>query len=269
MTQAKLSPTLSPDARCAPASGRAILQVSGEDRVKLLQGLVTQDLERVARDGIGYSALLTPQGKLIADFMLVHQEDALLIDMDEALAEDLARRLTMFKLRSKAEIARLEMPVTRGIGPMPEGALEDPRHPSLGWRLYGAALEQGEPVDWDALRIAARVPKIGLELQSGDSFILELGFERLHGVDFRKGCFVGQEVTARMHHRTSLRRRLMVVSLSQPVPAGSVVVNENDREVGVVYTQAEGRGLAHLRVDRAEGVLRAGEAEVRVLDSGE
>jgi len=260
---------LSPDAQCAPAPDRAFLRVSGADHTKFLQGLVTQDLTRVAREGLGYGAILTPQGKLIADFLLVQQPGAVVIDVAQDLADDLERRLTMFKLRSKVTIERAEMGVTRGQGPMPEGALVDPRHPALGWRLYGAALTQGAPIDWDALRIAARVPQTGLELQPGDSFILELGFERLNGVDFRKGCYVGQEVTARMHHKTALRRRLMVVSLSQPVPPGAAVVNADGKDVGVVYTQANGQGLAHLRVDRAGGVLRAGDAQLSVLDAGE
>src|SRR5690606_26494672 len=243
-------PILSPDARCAPVPGRGFLRVTGPDRVKFLQGLVTQDRGRVARDGIAYAALLTPQGKLIADFLMVAEPEAVLIDVAEGLADDLSRRLTMFKLRSKVSVERAETLVTRGLGPAPEGALSDPRDAALGWRLYGAALEQGEPVDWDALRIDARVPETGAELVPGDSFVLELGFERLQGVDFRKGCYVGQEVTARMHHKTSLRRQLRVVELGAEVPVGTPLLTPEGREAGVLYTQAGGRGLALMRVDR-------------------
>ncbi|HPD92421.1 MAG: folate-binding protein YgfZ [Rhodobacter sp.] len=255
------------ETRCAPVPDRALLRVTGPDREKYLQGLVTQDMGRVLRDGIGYGALLTPQGKLIADFLLVAQPDAVLIDVARGLADDLARRLTMFRLRSRVEIARTDLPVTRGIGPAPRGALADPREPGLGWRLYGQALTQGAAVDWDALRIARKVPETGAELIPGDSFILELGFARLNGVDFRKGCYVGQEVTARMHHKTELRRGLVVLSLpAGPVPPGTPVLMADGREAGAVYTQADGKGLALMRMDRIEGPLSAGGQPVTPVD---
>lgn len=263
-----LTPVPLPDTetRCAPALGRALLRVSGADHVAFLQGLVTQDLARVARDGVAYGALLSPQGKVLADFFLVQADGAILIDLAAGLADDLVKRLTLFKLRSKVVIEPVDLPVTRGTGPMPKGAFADPRDPSMGWRLYGHALTQGPEPDWDALRVAARVPETGIELRIGESYILELGYERLNGVDFRKGCYVGQEIIARMHHKTELRRRLMVVSLSQPVPVGTQVLTESGKDAGTVYTQAGGRGLAHLRVERAQGPLRAGDARLEVLD---
>ena len=253
---------LDPSVRCSPVPGRALLSVSGADRISFLQGLVTQDMGRVAREGIGYGAMLTPQGKLVADFLLVSQGDAILIDLAEGLAEDLVRRLTMFRLRAQVSIDRVAMPVTRGIGPAPEGALADPRSAVLGWRLYGQALEQGAAVDWDALHIEALVPQTGADLVPGESFILEAGFPRLNGVDFRKGCYVGQEVTARMHHKTELRRGLVVLSVPVPVPPGTPVLLEDGREAGVLGTQAGGKGLALMRLDRLDGALTAGGQEV-------
>ena len=253
-------PPLSPDARCAPAPDRAILRLEGEDREKFLQGLVTQDVRLAQRDGLAYAAMLTPQGKLIADFLIVAPPDApeaLLIDVFAPLATDLARRLMMFRLRSKVSVTLTDLPVTRGLGPPPPGALADPRNPALGWRLYGTALAQGAPIDWDALRIAALVPETGAELIPGDSFILELGFERLHGVDFRKGCYVGQEVTARMHHKTDLRRGLRRVTLAAPVPAGTPILTADGKEAGTLHTQTAGQGLALLRHDRCDGPLTA------------
>jgi len=249
---------LDPAVRCAPAPGRALLRVSGADRIGFLQGLVTQDMGRVTREGIGYGAMLTPQGKLVADFLLVSQEDAILIDLAEGLAEDLLRRLAMFRLRAQVSIDRVAMPVTRGIGPAPEGALGDPRSGMLGWRLYGQALAQGEAVDWDALHIEALVPQTGADLIPGESFILEAGFPRLNGVDFRKGCYVGQEVTARMHHKTELRRGLVVLAVPAPVPPGTPVLMADGREAGVLGTQAGGKGLALMRLDRMDGALTAG-----------
>lgn len=259
---------LAPTSRCAPAPGRALLRVTGADRVSFLQGLVTQDMGRVAREGIGYGAMLTPQGKLVADFLLVSQGDAVLIDVADGLAEDLARRLGMFRLRAQVTVDRVAMSVTRGIGPAPEGALADPRSSALGWRHYGQALEQGAAVDWDALHIDALVPQTGVDLVPGDSFILEAGFQRLNGVDFRKGCYVGQEVTARMHHKTELRRRLVVLAVPVPLPPGTPVLTADGREAGVLGTQAGGRGLALMRLDRLDGGLTAGGAAVSVLGHG-
>ncbi|MEZ5752987.1 MAG: folate-binding protein [Paracoccaceae bacterium] len=261
-----LPPVLDPACRCAPHDGRAFLRVSGPDRHDFLQGLVTQDMARVARDGIAYGALLTPQGKLVADFLLVDQgESGVVLDLPEGWVDDILNRLTLYKLRARVTLTQEPGTVTRGVGPAPNGALADPRSAALGWRLYGHALGQGVEPDWTELRIAHLIPESGLEAVPGESFILELGFERLHGVDFRKGCYVGQEVTARMHHKTDLRRGLFVVRLTQPVPPGTAVTLEDGREAGAVYSQSGCDGLALLRHDRANGALRAGDAVVTVV----
>ena len=116
-----------------------------------------------------------------------------------------------------------------------------------------------DDTDWDALRIAHLVPQSGAELQVNDSYILEMGFDRLNGVDFRKGCYVGQEVTARMKHKTQLRKGLARVSLDAPVPPGTPILTADGREAGTVFTQSGGRGIAYLRFDRmAEGMHAAG-----------
>jgi tRNA-modifying protein YgfZ len=160
MTDTAPDPALHPDARCAPDPGRAILRVTGPDRAAFLQGMVTQDMNRLAARGILYAALLTPQGKYLADFFLVAEEDdAVLIDVAEGPAADLEKRLALYKLRSKVTIERVAMPVTRGTGPAPEGALPDPRDATLGWRLYGAALTQGEEPDWDACASRPACPR--------------------------------------------------------------------------------------------------------------
>jgi len=251
------------ETRCAPAPDRAILRVSGAERVAFLQGLVTNDVNKLARQGIVYAAMLTPQGKFLADFFLVGEGESILVDTDAALADDLEKRLTLYRLRSKVSVERVEMAVTRGIGPAPEGALSDPRHPAMGWRLYGERLEQGAPVDWDARRVSALVPETGDELIAGESYILEQGFERLDGVDFRKGCYVGQEVTARMHHKTELRKGLVRVSIDGPAGPGAPITTSDDKVAGVLHTRAGDRALAWLRHDRALGELRAGDAVVR------
>ena len=256
------SPALDPAVRCAPDPGRAILRVTGPDRIPFLQGMVTQDVNRLPDRGILYAALLTPQGKYLADFFLVDDGEGVLIDVAAPLAGDTEKRLALYKLRSKVDIARADLPVTRGLGPAPEGAFPDPRDASLGWRLYGQGLSQGEAPDWDALRIAARVPEAGAELVPNDSFILEMGFERLNGVDFRKGCYVGQEVTARMRHKTTLRKGLVRVRIDGNAAPGSEVQTEDGKPAGTLHTVAGDRGLAWLRFDRAEKPLRAGAARI-------
>ena len=138
-------------------------------------------------------ALLSPQGKYLADFFLVPRPDCILIDVQSDLAAGLIRRLSMYKLRADVQIAPSALRVSRGLGPLPAGAFVDPRHPALGWRLYRTAEGGAQQIDWDAIRVAHCIPESGIELVPDDSYILEAGFERLHGVDFRKGCYVGQE----------------------------------------------------------------------------
>ena len=239
---------------------RRIIRVGGADRVDFLQGLVTNDVTRAPV----WAALLTAQGKYLADFLIVPQGDALLLDVDARLADDLLRRLSMYKLRAAVELASTDLKVTRGTGTAPDGAIPDPRHPALGWRLYGAA-EGDDGTDWDAIRVAHAIPESLVELIPNETFILEAGFERLHGVDFRKGCYVGQEVTARMKHKTELRKGLVTVAIDGEAPVGTPILMADGREAGTLFTQSGGRAIAHLRFDRMDGPLTAAEATVTAL----
>lgn len=250
--------------RCAPDPARLVLRLQGPDRAKFLQGLATNDVTRLSAAGILYAALLTPQGKYVTDFFLVHQPEAILLDAPADAADDLMRRLALYRLRAQVTVEATDLPVTRGMGPAPAGALDDPRDPGLGWRLYGAALAEGAAPDWDALQVALRVPRHGHDLIPGDSFILEHGFERLRGVDFRKGCYVGQEVTARMQHKTDLRRGLVTLALDGPVAPGTPVTTADGREAGRIGAVAGHRALALLRLDRIAEGLTAGGVGVRV-----
>lgn len=248
------------------ATDRRVLAITGQDREHFLQGLVTNDVRRLA-EGAVYAALLTPQGKYLADFFLVPapEGDAILIDVKDSLADALLRRLSMYRLRADVVIAPSDIVVERGLGPVPEGAFADPRDPGLGWRRYsrdaGAGLAT-PGTDWEALRIAACVPEAGVELIPEDSYILEAGFERLHGVDFRKGCYVGQEVTARMKHKTELRKGIVPVRVDGAAPVGTEITTADGKPAGTLYSQAGGRGIAFLRFDRAEGALTAGPAAI-------
>jgi len=241
---------------------RTIIRVSGEDPAGFLQGLVSNDTRRLARDGIVYAAMLTPQGKYLADFFLVADGADVLVDVAAPLADDLFKRLSMYKLRAAVTLARDDTPVCRGTGPAPDGALADPRHSALGWRFYGATLPE-DGTDWTALRVAHCVPESGIELIPNDSFILECGFERLNGVDFRKGCYVGQEVTARMHHKTELRKGLATVQVDGLAPVGTPIMADG-KAAGVLFTQSGGHAIAYLRFDRVADALHAGDAAVFV-----
>ena len=237
---------------------RTILKITGSDADHFLQGLITNDLDKMG-EGLLYSAILTPQGKYLADFLVHRRDDAIWLDVDTKLAPALLQRLTMYKLRSDVAIEETDLNIRRGTGPAPEGAQADPRHQALGWRLYGVeGADDGS--DWEAIRVAHCIPETGIEL-TADTFILEAGFERLNGVDFRKGCYVGQEVTARMKHKTELRKGLATVEIKGSAPAGSEITADG-KLAGTLFTQAGGRAIAYLRFDRAKGAMQAGEATV-------
>jgi tRNA-modifying protein YgfZ len=243
------------------ATDRVIWCLTGKDALPFLQGLVSNDVLPLAKcAGIVWAALLTPQGKYLADFFVINTGDALLIDIADHLAAATLRRLTMYRLRAGVQITPADMPVARGLDAPPSGALPDPRHAALGWRAYG--MTGGAPaIDWDAIRVAHLIPESGRELIVDDSYLLEMGFERLHGVDFRKGCYIGQEVTARMKHKTVLRKGLVQVQITGAAPEGTAIVAEG-KVVGSLHTQSGGRALAYLRQDQATGQMRAGEATI-------
>jgi len=244
------------------AEDRHIIEISGDDRLSFLQGLVTND---VKDEGLTYAALLTPQGKYLADFFLFVQNEAVLLDVKSEFAPGLVQRLSMYKLRANVMIAQIEMPVFRGVGAAPDDAMPDPRDPSLGWRYYGKLEAKPTGQNWAALQVAAGVPESGIELTANDSYILEMGFERLNGVDFKKGCYVGQEVTARMKHKTELRKGLARVAVDGLAAPGTEI-KANERLVGTLYSCADGIGLAYLRFDRVTDNMTAGDAKVSILD---
>ncbi|MGB3408736.1 MAG: folate-binding protein [Jannaschia sp.] len=230
---------------------RSILRISGTDRDKFLGGLLTRD---VPQEGLGYAALLSPQGKYLADFLTFRDADALYLDVATTLAPGLVQRLSIYKLRADAQITDTGLGVARGSGdPLPAGAMRDPR-PGMGWHHYGAAGDDG--TDWDAVRVEYRVPETGIELIPNETYILEMGFERLGGVDFRKGCYVGQEVTARMKHKTELRKGLARVR-GVGLIAGTEITSSG-KPAGTVHTVSGDRALAYLRFDRSEALEAKG-----------
>lgn len=235
---------------------RRVLAITGSDRISFLQGLITNDITK-AEGGLVYAALLTPQGKFIADFFATAEDERILIDVAESHAAALAQRLAMYRLRADVQIEETDLIVSTGLAGT--HGFADPRHPALGWRAYGDT-DISEVVDWDALYVAHVIPQTGIEL-TPESYILEAGFERLNGIDFRKGCYVGQEIAARMKHKTELRKGLAKVHVEGDADPGDEIT-ANGKSVGVLHTRSGDTAIAYLRFDRAGAEMQAGAAKV-------
>ena len=238
---------------------RKVFRISGTDARRFLQNLITNDVKRLDTGPV-YSALLTPQGKFIADFFLIPGGNDVLLDVDADASTTLIPRLNMYKLRADVTISETDLIVSRGLENAPEGAVADPRDANLGWRYYGAEDLGTDTVDWDALRVDHKIPEMGRELDA-ESYILEMGFEGLNGVDFRKGCYVGQEVTARMKHKTELRKGLVRLIADADIPENADVMS-NGKVIGRTHTSAGKRALAYLRYDRADGDISVNDISV-------
>ena len=238
---------------------RKVFRISGTDARRFLQNLITNDVKRLDTGPV-YSALLTPQGKFIADFFLIPGGNDVLLDVDADASTTLIPRLNMYKLRADVTISETDLIVSRGLENAPEGAVADPRDANLGWRYYGTEDLGADTVDWDALRVDHKIPEMGRELDA-ESYILEMGFEGLNGVDFRKGCYVGQEVTARMKHKTELRKGLVRLVGDADIPENADVIS-NGKVIGRTHTSAGKRALAYLRYDRADGDISVNDVPV-------
>ena len=258
---------------------RGVVKVAGDPAAKLLNGLVTADIGKVTPGEACFAALLTPQGKIIVDFIVAAAEAAdgggFFLDCPRALAATLVERLNFYKLRAKVAIENLSeqlgvMAIWDGAGASDYGlCYADPRLGELGARcilppqLAGeAAVGLGatlvEASVYEAHRIALGVPRGGLDFIYGDAFPHETDMDQLHGVDFDKGCFVGQEVVSRIEHRASARTRVVPVAYHGAPPAPGVTVTAGERNVGMMGSAAAGRGLAALRLDRVEEALAGG-----------
>jgi folate-binding protein YgfZ len=238
---------------------RIILCVSGPDAKSFLQNLITNDVTKL-NNNIIYSALLTPQGKLVSDFFLVDSDQGILIDVNSKVSDTLLNRLMLYKLRAEISVEKTNLKVSTGIKNKPQKALEDPRHSKMGWRYYSSEDLSEKNIDWEKLRVENLIPEFGKELSS-DSYILEYGFENLNGVDFKKGCYVGQEVTARMKHKSQLRKGLTIVETTRRVPFDTEIY-ANNKVVGNVYSSTKNQALAYLRFEFATKKMTAGEVEI-------
>ena len=279
--------------KAAFLTDRGVVKVSGEDARNFLNGLVTTDVTLV-RPGLGrFGALLTPQGKITVDFLITEAPSGhgggFLIDCPRALAPGLATKLGFYKLRAKVAVENLSddlgvMAVWDGEPAVkPDLTFADPRNASLGWRilvpeplaqkvadLIGAELVEAS--SYEAQRIGAGVPRGGLDFIYGDAFPHETNMDRLHGVDFDKGCYVGQEVVSRTQHRGTARTRTLRVTLDGPAPEAGSAILAGEKPVGTMGSSADGIGLALIRIDRAADAreaatpLMSGGLAVRLTD---
>ena len=245
-------------------AARTVLKIVGKDCKDFMQSLITNDVFK-ADEGLVYSALLGPQGKFLYDFFLFCRGEVLFLDVATAVSEELCDRLNLYKLRKDVKIEKTDLFMTRGLNAPPEGAFADPRHPDLGWRFYGPQIDAPE-LDWIDLRVKLCIPETKSELLS-DSYILEMGFERLNGVDFRKGCYIGQEITARMKHKTQLKKGLALVKLTNCVPLHTAVMS-NGKKIGFICSQSGVNAIAYLRYDRIGDRMSAGEANITEVNTG-
>jgi folate-binding protein YgfZ len=258
---------------------RGVIRVSGEAARGFLNGLLTADIGKVTPRSPRFAALLTPQGKIVADCIVAEAEEGdgggFFLDCPRALVVTLLERLNFYKLRAKVTIENLSdrlavMAVWGGNGETEFGlCYPDPRLPALGFRVLlpepvapqaarDLSAELVGAQAYDAHRIVLGVPRGGMDFMYNDAFPHDADMDQLGGVDFDKGCYVGQEVVSRVEHRGSARTRVVPVSCADGTPDVGVPVMAGDKNVGVMGSAADGRGLASLRLDRVQDALQAG-----------
>jgi hypothetical protein len=256
-----------------------VVKVSGDDARRFLNGLVTNDMAHVVPGKAGYAALLTPQGKIIVDFLMTEAEPedggGFFFDCPKALAPMLVDKLNFYKLRAKLTIEDLSaalgvMAIWDGAALSEDGlSFPDPRLAALGTRsilppqlaaeaaaALGATLTDASA--YEAHRIALGVPRGGMDFAYLNTFPHEADMDQLAGVDFDKGCYVGQEVVSRIEHRSSARSRIVPVAFEEFVASGGLPVMAGEKEVGTLGTAANRRGLALVRLDRVADAIAAG-----------
>lgn len=251
---------------------RGVIEVSGEDAAKFLHNLVTNDIASLGTGEARYAALLTPQGKILFDFVVFALEGGrFLLDCPLSLAADLEKRLSMYKLRSKITVTNLsesleavalpdalERPAVEAVALAP-----DPRSEALGWRALaekGKAAAPGPLDDYEIRRIRAGVPKGGVDFAYSDAFPHEADMDLFAGLDFKKGCYVGQEVVSRMKHRNLVRKRVTPYRAPGGAPAPGQSIRAGDVEIGVTGSAVGEEGLALIRLDRLADAKAKGDA---------
>ena len=257
-------------------SSRALIALSGADWRDFLQGLITQDVETLVPGEIRFGGLLTPQGRLLFDLFVIGREAGCWLDVEAEHRASLIQRLTMYRLRAKVTIEADETPVFAAWGEKPEGRwLPDPRLPALGWRgYYGDSVLNSPSIksplpankgrvkytvtvidsEYDAHRLALGVPG-PTDWGTDKTYPIEANFDLLNGIDFQKGCFVGQETTSRMKRRGVIKTRMLPITFEGDAPHSGAEVLAGELRAGEVLSVGEGRAMATLRLDRISGPL--------------
>lgn len=265
---------------------RAVLRVTGADRIDFLQNLITQDVTKIGPDSCMMAALLTPQGKLLHDFLIYGEADGFLIDCAASQAAALMKKLSLYKLRADVQLHQTGLAVHAlwqedGFAcPPAAGFFEDPRHEGLGLRgvfdSYTAGLPDKPLAAWHANRIHLGIAEGPDDMPPGSVFPLEYGFGLMQAIDFQKGCFVGQEVTSRTHRKGSLRKKLHAIELDgplegplegpldEPMPAPQADIMAGERIVGTLVAITGTQGLALIREDALALALSADKTALRV-----
>ncbi|WP_321335632.1 folate-binding protein YgfZ [Breoghania sp.] len=256
-----------------PLPSRGVVRISGEGAEHFLQGLLTCDVEDLAPHEGRYGALLTPQGKILFDFLLTHADNGFLFDLPASLVADFIKRMRLYKLRAKVDIDNLcdthHVLALWGDAveaPSASGLFKDPRHGDLGFRLIQptdgavpAGLESRTQDDWQAHRISLGIPEGGLDFEYGQTFPHDADMDQLSGIAFGKGCYVGQEVVSRMRHRGTARKRIVKVKGQAEMPVAGTPITAGGKAVGTLGSHAGSIGLALVRIDRIGNALRSGE----------
>ena len=257
---------------------RGVVVVTGEDRIVFLQGLVTNDVSRVTEDTAVYACLLGPQGRFLHDFFIIADGERLLLDCEADRRDDLMKRLRMFRLRAKVEINDETQVFSAGAvfaGLMPPEhddviAYPDPRQDGLGWRLLApipVMLENdpGAYEAYDRLRISLAIPDGSRDMNPGEALPMDYGMGRLNAIAWTKGCYVGQELTARMKYKAQPKVRLATVRVEGgSIDVGTVLMHEG-REVGTMRSSCGDMGLALVRLDAGSEVVKSGDIGITVM----
>ena len=257
----------------AALTQRGVLAVSGEDRAAFLQGLVSNDVTEAKPGHAVWAALLTPQGKWLADFFILSDGDRLLLDCEQALLPMIQQRLSRYRLRSRVVLADAGLRVYAAWAGTPEGveiAAPDPRLPEAGWRILSATElpANADEAGWDRHRLSLGLPDGSRDMETEKSLLLEGGFDELNGVSWTKGCYMGQELTARTKYRGLLKRRLVPVRIAGAAPAPGTPILLDGRDVGTMRSACGDLGMAVVRLDAMGRVLASEGAAITPVVPG-
>ena len=248
----------------ARLDSRALISITGEDAKPFLHNLLTQDVETLNDGELRFGALLSPPGRLLFDLFILGRDDGVLLDVAADRREALLQRLTMYRLRAKVQVAADDRPVFAAWPDAPAGFIPDPRTPLMGGRFYGDATADAVQADYDAHRLSIGLPDPTADAPQDKTYPIEADFDLLNGIDFQKGCFVGQETTSRMKRRGTIKNRMLPLDFDGPPPAFGAEVLKGELRAGEVLSGQDGSVMALLRIDRLDGDLTVDGRPVRL-----